>query len=134
MKYKDGYKYQLAEDEVFENTNITLDESVQTKYLKLTKEGKLTIKAGYAWDGPSGPTYDSVNSIRASLAHDALYQLMRMGKISIDWRIDADILLENILEEDGMWGMRIWYWMRGVRWFAGGAAKKENAKKILTAP
>lgn len=59
---------------------------------------------------------------------------MRMKKIGIGWRTDADILLDNILKQDGMWAFRRWYWLRGVQWFAGDAAKPENVKKILRAP
>lgn len=134
MKYTSGYKYQLYEDEVFEDTNLSIPRAIKTKFITLTKKGKLTVRAGYAWDGPSGPTIDTKNSMRASLAHDALYQLMRMGLLTPDHRIDADILLENILTEDGMWSPRRWYWMRGVRWFAGEQVKPENAKKVLEAP
>ena len=134
MKYVPGYFYQLVEKEVFQDTNITPAKMVRTKYIHLTPGGTLTIKPGYAWDGPSGPTYDSKNSLRASLAHDALYQLMRMNLIDIDWRTDADILLDNILEQDGMWAVRRWYWITGVQWFAGGAADPSSRKKILSAP
>lgn len=131
--YRAGYKYQLAELITFQ-TNIKPEENVLADYIELTANGLLTCLPGYAWDGPSGPTYDSKNSLRASLAHDALYQLMRMEKISIGWRTDADILLETILEEDGMWAFRRWYWLRGVQWFAGDAAEPDNRKPILEAP
>jgi hypothetical protein len=36
---------------------------------------------GYAWNGPSGPTLDTRNFMRGSLVHDALYQLMREGRM-----------------------------------------------------
>jgi hypothetical protein len=134
MKYKEGFKYQLHEDEVFYHTGIEPVQTIKTRFIELTPEGKLTVFAGYAWDGPSGPTYDSLNSMRASLAHDAIYQLMRMGLLEGVWRYYADILLDRVLEEDGMWKLRRWYWMRGVQWFAGGAADPDNAKPILEAP
>jgi len=133
VKYRSGYKYQLVVDEVFV-TVIAPGQHIKERFIELTRNGKLTIKAGYAWDGPSGPTYDSTNSLRASLAHDAIYQLMRMGLIKLHWRSDADILLNNILEEDGMWALRRWYWLKGVQWFAGSAADPENRKTVLTAP
>ena len=134
MKYQDGYKYQLNVREVFTGTNITPPEAVVTKYISLYPSGLLVVRPGYAWDGPSGPTYDSKNSIRASLAHDALYQLMRMKLVDVGWRTDADILLDSILKQDGMWAARRWYWLKGVQWFAGGAADPSSRKKVLSAP
>jgi len=134
MKYRAGYKYQLADAIEFDDININPTALIKTKYITLTTDGVLRVKAGYAWDGPSGPTYDSKNSMRASLAHDALYQLMRMEKLEPGCRTDADVLLDRILEEDGMWSARRWYWLKGVEWFAGGAIKPENVKVIYEAP
>lgn len=133
MKYKDGYKYQLVETEIF-RTSIRPGREIETKFLFMSPSGMLSIDAGYAWDGPSGPTYDSKNSIRASLAHDALYQLMRLGLLETTWRDEADLFLDRILEEDGMWAIRRWYWLKGVEWFAAGAADPDNKKPILIAP
>lgn len=132
--YKGGYKYQSTEDfSCLQNIIIPANDIV-TKWITLTKEGKLFIKAGYAWDGPSGPTYDSKNSMRASKVHDALYQLMRMGHLSQDCRDEADLLLDQILKKDKMWAGRRWYWLKGVEWFASGAADPDNVKPVLTAP
>ena len=138
--FKDGYKYQLVKDAVFEDTNIKPEEEIDTEFIKLTPEGQLTIHRLYCWDGASGPTVDTgvtgllANSMRASLAHDALYQLMRMELLGPKWRTDADILLDTLLEEDGMWAFRRWYWLRGVQWFAGGAVDPDNAKEVYEAP
>lgn len=54
IKYYSGYKYQLAEDYTHK-TGIYPDETLDLKFLKLEKDGTLTIRHGYAWDGPSGP-------------------------------------------------------------------------------
>jgi len=134
MKYQAGFKYQLSEDETFRITMIEPEDSIHTRFISLSPEGTLHISAGYAWDGPSGPTYDSANSLRASLAHDAIYQLMRLGLIEESWRGQADLLLDRILEEDGMWSLRRWYWLKGVQWFAAGAANPDNVKPIQDAP
>ncbi len=56
IKYRAGYKYQLAEDYVIE-TGI-LGYNIDTEYIKLTPSGTLTIKEGYAWDGCSVPSID----------------------------------------------------------------------------
>ena len=132
IKYKSGYKYQLVSD-----FSINIDivwYNVSTDYITLNNTGRLIILKGYAWDGPSGPTYDSKNSLRASLVHDSLYQCMRLGLLPSETRVYADEELNKILKEDGMWGIRRWYWMRGVRWFAGSAAREGNIKPTYTAP
>ena len=50
--YKKGYKYQLDADY---STNIPVrpDSDINSDYIVLSSEGGLTIKKGYAWDGPS---------------------------------------------------------------------------------
>lgn len=93
------------------------------KWIELTGEGKLTIKKGYAWDGPSGPTWDSPETLLASLIHDAGYQLTRERKIAIAWRKAWDLELLRFGLSEGMapWRVRIWYW--GLRIFAGRYAR-----------
>ena len=88
--------------------------------VELTSQGLLTIYAKYAWDGPSGPTFDTPSFMRGSLIHDALYQLMREGKLDPDQhREAADEILRDICLEDGMPRVRAWWVYRGVR--RGGA-------------
>lgn len=45
---------------------------------RLTADGGLYVKAGFQWDGPSGPTFDDKWNLLASLVHDLLY-LMAHG-------------------------------------------------------
>jgi len=132
IKYKSGYKYQLVSDFSVKIDIVWYD--ISTDYITLNNKGVLTISKGYAWDGPSGPTYDSKNSLRASLVHDSLYQCMRLGLLPSETRIYADEELNKILKEDGMWSIRRWYWMRGVRWFAWSAAREGNIKPTNIAP
>jgi hypothetical protein len=132
VKYKSGYKYQLVN--TFRVKTLIKGYEVDEDYIKIYGNGSLYIQKLYAWDGPSGPTYDSKNSIRASLVHDVLYQCMRMKVLPEELREKVDLELNRILKEDGMWAIRRWYWLRGVRWFAGGAADPENAKEVLEAP
>ena len=94
-----------------------------TPYLDLTAD-TLVIAARYAWDGASGPTFDSPSTMRASLVHDALYQLMRLGGLPLSAKRASDQLFYDLLREDGMGRFRAWYWLRGVRWFA--RVKREN--------
>jgi len=133
IRYRAGYKYQLDAD-YFIKTKIRPPEDIFTRYIILLSDGTLSIKSGYAWDGPSGPTIDTKTSMRGSLIHDALYQLMRMGLLPGSFRCEVDFLFKQICEDDGMSPFRRDYFYFGVKWFARFAAKKGSTKKILTAP
>jgi len=87
-------------------------------------DGYLTISAGYAWDGPSGPTWDTASSMRGSLVHDALYQLIREGLIGCEWREQADKELRRICVEDGMSNLRAALWYRALRLAGARSAKR----------
>ena len=131
IKYKGGYKYQLAET-VCVQTHI-VDYTVETEYIQLDKNGLLTVRHGYCWDGATWfPDLKSI--MRGSLFHDALYQLMRLKLISIDERKNADEMLEMLCVEDGMSVFVAASVYRAVRMFAADAAKPKNAKTIEVAP
>ena len=133
MKYRKGYKYQLAETEIF-HTPFRPIQKIVTEFITLDIDGTLTVLAGYAWDGPSGPTIDTPSSMRGALAHDALYQLMRQQLLSQDYRKKADEYMYTCLIEDGMWKWRAKLWRRELNKFAGFAADPKNKKKIYIAP
>jgi len=134
VRYKGGYKYQLVEtyrDQISIRPAVDID----TWHISLSTAGDLEIRFGYAWDGPSGPTVDSPSSMRGSLVHDAIYQLMRMGLLDrARWKATADVLFRKMLIEDGMWEWRARWWYRGVAVGAEGATLAENQKKVLVAP
>lgn len=118
------YKYNLAEDYSYE-TGLELMLPIQTAYLEMSVEGKLLIKSGYSWDGPSGPALDTANFMRGSLVHDALYQLMRDGHLNQNCREDADLIMLKICREDGMSRFRSCIVFLGVRYFAAWAARPD---------
>lgn len=132
MKYRKGYKYQLAETETFQTSIKGV--SRRTEFIDVTPEGLLTIRAGYAWDGASGPTMDTKSSMRASLLHDALYQMIRQGCLEKTWRAYADEEFGRLLEEDGMWSWRAAIWVKAVQMFASAAADPKNTREVFTAP
>lgn len=133
IAYRDGYKYQLAEDYSVQ-IPFAPEADIKTDFVALNRLGVLTIFMGYAWDGPSGPTIDTDNFMRGSLVHDALYQLMREGKLSQEHRRAADKLLQDICVEDGMSRVRAWWVYEGVRFGGGPSADPANHKPILWAP
>lgn len=131
--YKKGYKYQLAES-YSQITNLYPGSLIHTEYIQLTLSGVLTIKEGYAWDGPSGPTIDTKNFMRGSLVHDALYQLIRLGYLPPHAKEDADNLLYSMCLEDGMSTIRA-SWVRLCVQVGGGSAILPEAEpEVLEAP
>lgn len=132
IKYRKGYKYQLAKDYTIKTGIIGY--TADTHFIILTSIGVLIIKKGYSWDGASGPTVDTKSTMRGSLVHDALYQLMRWELIPQEERQYADELLSKICKEDGMTDFRADYWEFMTKKFAHSAATPDNKKKILEAP
>jgi hypothetical protein len=123
------YKYTLQQDCAIK-TKIKPYAGGTVGCLSITPEGRLKIKKGYVWDGPSGPTIDTWTFMRASLVHDALYQLIREGLLPLDSRVKADELLRKMCLEDGMSRMRAWWVYRAVRAFGHKSIKSD----ILKAP
>ena len=131
--YSEGYKYQLGEDFVYElPAGISLKWSmigIDEPFYEV-QDHNLTVKHGYAWDGPSGPSIDTPNWMRASLVHDVLYQAISEGNLSMHDRKIADKIMYMICRQDGMSVLRalLSYW--AVRLF-GKAAAKEKIKRIV---
>ena len=133
IKYRDGYKYQLAEDYVIQ-LEWQPEKDIKTEFITFTKTGVLTLKSGYASDGPSGPTRDTPSFMRGAFVHDGLYQLMRMELLPPEWKEYADDLLQELCLEDGMWSWRASYVHYGVDKAAGFAILPKNIKHVYTAP
>ena len=134
IKYKSGYKYQLKD-----NYSVTIPvkppADIITAYITLNTQGLLMLRDGYAWDGPSGPTIDTLTFMRGSLIHDALYQLMREGKLDRTvFREPVDQLLRAICIEDGMWPFRAWYVYQAVRRFARDATDPAQDHPLTLTP
>ncbi len=132
IAYKSGYKYQLKQDYV---TKIEIKPAapIPTEFIKLGVDGTLTIIKNYAWDGPSGPTIDTLNFMRGSLVHDALYQLIREGRLSENpHRKIADQILQRMCKEDRMFALRAWWVYGAVRLFGGKAVDPQ--KSLIHAP
>jgi hypothetical protein len=135
--YKGDYKYITAAVERYE-TGIATDRSYAVSHGELSPSGALTIKKGYAWDGPSGPTFDTRSAMRGSLVHDCLYQLLRetdfgAPEMHAQRRKLCDEILYRICIEDGMWKWRAKWILAGVR-KGGGPAAVRRQRKIYEAP
>jgi len=137
LVYKGGYKYQVSFDyeQKLPAYFPRVPREIETDYLWICPDRILVVKRGYAWDGPSGPTWDTSAFMRGSLVHDALYQLMRLGHLdAFTVRPCADRLLKELCIEDGMWPIRAKYTYYAVRWFAKKAATYGTEKLMITTP
>ncbi len=107
---------------------------IKHRLFSLTNDGWLVIFEDYPWDGASGPTIDSKSSIRGSVVHDALYEMLRLGLLPHDPCFHlANLELRKILIEDGMWVWRANVWFRMVERF-GSASAALRPENIVTAP
>ena len=132
IAFRKGYKYQLAED-----YGIQIEiygHNIKSDFISLNESGFLWIYKGYAWDGPSGPTIDTKTFMLVRLVCDALYQLIREGKLDSSYREYADDLIKKICLEDKMCEIRAWWVYKGLDKFADFAADPKNKKKIIYAP
>lgn len=135
ISYRKGYRYQLAaEYRLLVSISPKFPGNAQAEYLLLDREGMLTIRTGYAWDGASGPAVDTPTILRGSLVHDALYQLIRLGLVEPAYRRLADTIFLEICREDGMSTIRRFWVFRAVRWFGGRSATPAAERPILQTP
>ena len=111
---------------------------------RLEADGKLYVYPGYYWDGPSGPTFDTIAFIIASLPHDILYQMLREDKLinvknfpsypSVYYkefyklRRWADDTMKEINLANGMSKFRAAYTYKFVRWFGEPNALSRTVK------
>ena len=120
-----SWKYVLEK-----NVNLTLPVGLCPDHMHLSPYlylggSTFVIKAGYAWDGASGPTVDTQATMYPALVHDALYQLIRLGVLPQRARKEADKLFRRLLKADGMTFFRRWYFYRAVRWLGASSARPE---------
>lgn len=134
IQYKAGYKYQLVSDYQI-STKIKPANDVLTDYILLDTKGNLTVKKGYAWDGTSGPVIDTDENLRASLVHDAFYQLMRMRKLkSTEHKEASDKLFRNMCKIDGVPSPVAQLYYFALEKMGKPSTDPANAKTIYKAP
>ena len=133
IHYQSGFKYQLVFTYI-DQFDFMIPEDISWSWFDISKDGKIKIKKGYAWDGPSGPTIDTRNFMRGSLIHDVLYQAIRLELLPKSFRKTADEILRETCLEDGMSKIRATWVYWGVRKGAWWAADKQHRKKVLVAP
>jgi len=133
IKYFEGYKY-LTNTLYTMQLDFAPEVDLITSFGEFRADGWVIIYKDYASDGPSGPTYDTKNSMRGAFVHDFMYQLLRMEMLPKNFRKKADNLLYDMLRQDGMNYFRAQYWFWGLRVGGKGAANPKSSKEVLSAP
>ena len=133
LYFKRGYKYQVARDYRIKLAVIPF-EPICLPFVLMDTAGDTIIKTGYAWNGASGPTVDTRNTMTGSLVHDLLYQLIRLGLIDPKYKAYADRMLKEICVEDGMNRIRAACWLWAVKTFGGASCKPDAEPKEEVAP
>lgn len=133
IRYSEGYKYQLEALYACETpvTGTLIEDDLFTLYAT----GLLVIRKGFAWDGASGPTFDTKNSMRASLVHDVFCVCMRDGRLSYEkWQDTINEFFRQQCIEDGMWHWRAGLWHAAVEFADAGNPEQGKDREILEAP
>lgn len=104
MKYYEGYKYQLAEDEFF-MTEIRPAHTVIHEFFTIGTTGIVIVRAGYAWDGSTGAA-DTRESQSASLLHDVICQAVQLDLLHSKWKPIGDLEYYRLCVKNGMWRIR----------------------------
>ena len=137
--FKQGYKYQLDRPMVSKllavNPSHIPTSGITTRWMSIYKSDDdyyLWLSAGYASDGPSGPTRDDKFNMVAAFKHDALYQLINLGELPEEAKGWADDELYYTAIEQGMSRFRAWYYLQAVHYF--GKANYMQGRPLLTAP
>jgi len=132
--YRAGYKYQLAESYSVQ-TPIKPSVPIRHEFFTLSRNGKLWIKRGYAWDGASGPTFDTKSSMLPSLPHDAFCQMMRSKLLDYSrWQDEVNKFFYRQCLESGMWKARAWLWYQAVEFANAGHPDQGESNPIQEAP
>jgi hypothetical protein len=134
IHYRSGYKYQLAEDFSIV-TGIRPQADIDIRFIALDRQGRLLVRSGYAWDGTSGPVFDTPQNLRASLVHDALYQLLRLRKLAVNKHKDqADRLFRAMCREDGVPAGVAQVYYAALKRLGKPSTEPRSAKPVWLAP
>ena len=128
MKYqnKKSWKYRIYDDVEF--VLYSNYGNIAHEYFQITGN-HLVVKAGYRYDGPSGPTIDTDNFMSPALIHDVLFQCMREDLLNRDYFKTANKELYMQCRERGMSRFRASYVKKAVDWF-GKSNVKSDIKEV----
>jgi hypothetical protein len=132
--YKEGYKYQLTRSYALQ-TLIYPPREITHDFFIFREDGTLFVAKGYAWDGASGPTWDTKSSMRPSLIHDCFCQMAKEREL--DYKTYAPLynqLFHDMCVEDNMFKARAALWQAGVIIGRGGDPEIPDDNPEQSAP
>ena len=131
VKYKCGYSYITVGVHHYQ-TKILPEKDIITPMVSLTATGLLSIASNYGWNGASGVP-DRRWSMTASLIHDALTQLVRIGELDRKWIPHVHMELRDTLIDNEAPGVfvRMFYWARR---FMAGSLRPSAEPVVYSAP
>jgi len=132
MKYRKGFKYQLAES-ISIMTSLRPPEDIFIDFAVLYMTGEFRLIKGYACDGASGCTIDTPGTFRGAFFHDAGCEMLRKEKLPPDWLPEIDKLAHTLWSKDMRFQFRADSWYRMLKKLDFYADPK-NIKKVYEAP
>jgi hypothetical protein len=130
--YCDGYKYQSRCPMVY-FSGILPEKDIFTDLIVLRRDGWMWVAPYFAWDGASGPAIDTASVMRASHFHDGAAALMRMGKLPMDCRFQANETYRRLMITDGAFRERAdlhCFTLDRTKYWAD----PKNSKRVFVAP
>ncbi len=120
-----GWKYELKKDCVEAVDMPGVSVGATHEFIRI-HGGFMVVESYYAWNG-ANVVPDSPDLMRASLFHDALYQLIREKHLGMKWRKYADQLLRDIYTREATRlrklkrksGKLTWLDKFGIKMYAG---------------
>lgn len=130
--YTEGWKYRLEKPLSVKTTLTGMAYRIPSldggpDWTSLEDNGWMHFRAGYCYDGPSGPTIDTSDSMRPAACHDSPYQAARLGHIQQDeeLRHRVNVFFHEFLLFEGMCPIRAQLWYEAVEVGAKEAWKPE---------
>jgi len=134
MKYKKTkrWRYKLDQDEEIDLTRLIYCNDLKHPYFSIF-DGILSIEKGYAWDGATGPVFQTDTTKIPSLVHDVLLQSMDLGLLPKEALAASDGVYLDLAIGAGMWKPRAYlhyYSMRYLRPLIWDRLPKRNYDKV----
>jgi hypothetical protein len=105
-------------------------------FISFDRFGQVRVKSGFVWDGASGPTFDTIDTVCASLGHDVLYKLMGQRLLPVNdtkklkgYKDFADKWFYDRLIKDGTLQFRAFAWFKAVQLFGVPSQSMDNIKR-----
>jgi len=125
------YRFRVEEEDFIIDLPFLVP-NCQTEYIKII-DCELTIKGKYLWDGSSGPTFQTNACKIASLVHDALCQLIKLGFLGTTVQPCADKLYYKLCKDGGMSEIRARIRLLGLKIGSKYAVKySKKPNKVIT--